>query len=351
MKGQPEKARHFLDRIHQPTGSSRAGDVALLWAPAPDRKIPATIDGICGRHSDPQGPTPGTLRTVRANRRALHPESATRLERWVPTTDLPRLAGISPDAFTKDTFLTGLDRDCGEDLDLGGLVDRTGRLDEELFRAWRERPPLPLEESEVFAYDRTSVLCFEVTDPFAELGYNAPDVGDLLRVNLGLRMSRSDTMPVRHAPFEGSRHGVAAVRNVLARLSRRPLAPGEEGSRGTLIGDCRMVSGDHVKAVEEMGWPLVCGLPKRLDAVREVQDATDVPAWPETPGRQSDITTVYAVEAGTKLFGKDRRAVVAFHGARRAREADQRNGELAKIPAALGKLSEEGTPWKEAKWC
>ncbi|MHB8352781.1 MAG: hypothetical protein ACYDFT_08885 [Thermoplasmata archaeon] len=97
--------------------------------------IPATIGTICGRYASREGPSSGVLLTTWAINRALHPESATQLERWVPTTDLLRLTGISLEASTKDAFLTCLGRVCGEDPDIGGLVDRTERLDEELFRA------------------------------------------------------------------------------------------------------------------------------------------------------------------------------------------------------------------------
>ena len=152
----------------------------------------------------------------------VHPESATQLERWTPTTDLPRLSGVPPEAFTKDAFLFALDKVCDEDPNTARLVDRTDALEEELYRHWRATHPLPPGERETLAYDLTSVLFFGVTCPLAELGYNAQDVEDQLQVNLGLLVNRSDTMPVSHALFEGSRHGVATVRNMLARLSRRP---------------------------------------------------------------------------------------------------------------------------------
>ena len=163
-------------------------------------------------------------------------------------------------------------------------MDRTDALEEELYRHWRATHPLPPGERETLAYDLTSVLFFGVTCPLAELGYNAQDVEDQLQVNLGLLVNRSDTIPVSHALFEGSRHGVATVRNMLARLSRRPLAPGETGSRGTLVWDRGMVSKGHVVAVEEMGWQLICGLPKTLNAVQEVLDSTEVPARPGDAG-------------------------------------------------------------------
>lgn len=348
VKGRPEKVRHLLDRL-QPTDSSRAGDVSLLWALAQDLRIPQTIDRICPHRSREGAATPGVLLTVWAINRVVHPESATQLERWTPTTDLPRLSGVPPEAFTKDAFLFALDKVCDEDPNTARLVDRTDALEEELYRHWRATHPLPPGERETLAYDLTSVLFFGVTCPLAELGYNAQDVEDQLQVNLGLLVNRSDTMPVSHALFEGSRHGVATVRNMLARLSRRPLAPGETGSRGTLVWDRGMVSKGHVVAVEEMGWQLICGLPKTLNAVQEVLDSTEVPARPETLVRQTKVSTIYAVETKPSLYGKERRVVVYLNGARGMREADHRNGALAEVITALGKLAEQGATWSEAK--
>jgi hypothetical protein len=58
-----------------------------------------------------EGVSPGKLLTVWAINRVSDHESATQLERWVPvpTTDLPYLAGIPAEEFTKDAFLSALD--------------------------------------------------------------------------------------------------------------------------------------------------------------------------------------------------------------------------------------------------
>ncbi|EQD43813.1 transposase, partial [mine drainage metagenome] len=94
---------------------------------------------------------------------------------------------------------------------------------------------------ETLAYDLTSVLFFGVTCPLAELGYNAKDVEDQVQVNLGLLVNRSDTMPVSHALFEGSRHGVATVRNMLAGSPDGPCPRG-----GGLPRDADLGPGDGV---------------------------------------------------------------------------------------------------------
>ncbi len=345
QRGKPES---LLDRV-RPSGSSRAGDVGLLWALARDLRIPQTIDESCPHRSREGEASPGILLTVWAINRVVHPESATQLERWTPTTDLPRLTGTPPEAFTKDAFLFALDKVCGEDPGTARLVDRTDLLEEKLYHHWRSTHPLPPGVRETLAYDLTSVLFFGVTCPLAELGYNAKDVEDQLQVNLGLLVNRADTMPVAHALFEGSRHGVATVRNMLARLSRRPLAPGEKESRGTLIWDRGMVSKDHVEAVEEMRWQLICGLPKTLNAVQEVLDEVEVPWRPETLVRRTKVTTIYAVETERELYGKRRRLVVYMNMARAQKDRDERNEALATLTEELEKLSKEGAKWSEAK--
>ncbi|EQD75637.1 transposase, IS4, partial [mine drainage metagenome] len=253
---------------------------------------------------------------------------------------------------TKDAFLTCLDRVCGEDPDMGGLVDRTERLDEELFRAWRERHPLPVGEGEVFAYALTSVLFFGVTCPLAELGYNARETKDQLQVNLALLVTRRERQPVTHAVFEGSRHGAATVRNFLVRVVRLGQRDEEKGlvpKGGTLIWDRGVVSKDHVEAVEAAGWKLVCGLPKTLGVVKEVLDRVEVPWRPETVVRVTKTTTIYAVETEADVYGKRRRLVVYTNMARAQRERDQRNEALAEIGGKLDTLAKEGAQWKEAK--
>ena len=347
-RGEPRPARHLLDSL-RPQGSSREGDVALLWAVAQDLRIPQTIDRMCPHRSGPGEASPGMLLTVWAINRVVYPESATQLERWTPTTDLPRLTGVPPGAFTKDAFLYALDKVCGEDPASGTLVDRIEALEDELYHVWRTAHPLPGATKETLAYDLTSVLFFGVTCPLAELGYNAKDVEDQLQVNLGLLVSRPDTMPVGHALYEGSRHGVATVRNMLVRLSRWQERDGEGPKRGTLIWDRGMISTDHVKAVEEMGWQLIGGLPKTLTVVQELLDTTEIVARPETLVRWTKATTIYAVGVEAELYGKRRRVAVYRNRLRGVKEADERNEGLAEAAKRLDELSEKGEEWSEAE--
>ena len=98
INAEKKPRRRVLDRLDL-SRSSRAGDVRLLWQIAQDLDFVGIIDRICCQKSGISGPSPGKFLTVWAINRVIDPESCTQLERWVPTTDLPILTGISPELF------------------------------------------------------------------------------------------------------------------------------------------------------------------------------------------------------------------------------------------------------------
>jgi hypothetical protein len=343
--GPPSKKtapNRVLDRIEH--GSSvRAGDVSLLWELAQRLGIPRTIDRYCLPECHFPGPTPGKFLTVWAINRVIDPESATKLERWVPTTDLPRLTGLPAGIYTKDNFLEALDTVCFNDRTTGRLVDRTASVDEALFENWRTLHPLPANSGETLAYDLTSVLFFGVTCPLAEFGYNPQDVPDRMQVNLALLVTKHEMHPLCHAVYEGSRHGVTTIRNLLARLSRTQV------KRGTMIWDRGVISKRHVNEVTDMGWHLVSGLPKTLAPVQEVLDDTEVPARPETLVRSNKDTAIYAVLTHREVYGDKRNLAVYSNHSRATHDVDQRNDALVKIDKGFSELAVEGSDWPEAK--
>jgi hypothetical protein len=157
-----------IDRLEH--GSSyRAGDVTLLLELAYQLDFIDIIDGICCGKTGVEGPSPGKFLTAWAINRVLDPISATKLEKWIPTTDIPLLMGLSPSDFTKEAFLTALDFVCYEDRTIGQIINFAPQIDDALYRKWRERHPLQPGEKETLAYDLTSVLFFGVSCPLAEL--------------------------------------------------------------------------------------------------------------------------------------------------------------------------------------
>jgi len=333
--------KRVLDKLEL-ADSYRAGDVQLLWSIAEDLGFVGIIDRICCGLSDVEGPSPGKLLTVWAINRAIDPESATQLERWIPTTVLPQLSGINPDSFTKDAFLRALDFVCADDRSTKSISDLTAKLDEAFYKKWREDNPLPPGERETLAYDLTTVLFFGVSCPLAELGYN-PDRIRRRQANIALIVSKRDRYPIMHFVFNGSRHSNSTVRNLISSLKKAPIEP------GTLIWDRGNVSQKHVEGIVSSGWKLICGVPKTSKKAKELIIETDVPIWPETLVRSSKAGHIYAIKTDDSLFDLDDIAIIYCNRERAVRDADLRNEALAVIGDDLDELSEIGNDWSEKK--
>lgn len=320
--------------------SHRAGDIRLLWKIAQDLDFVGTIDRFCCGDSSISGPSPGKFLTSWAINRALDPESCTQLERWIPTTDLPTLAGMPADAFTKDAFLSTLDFICCKDKFADRYVDHTVVIGDELYQKWRQLNPLPAGEKETVAYDITSVLFFGVRCPLAEIGHNAKNI-KLRQANLALLVSKLDKFPVTHLVFNGSRNSVSTVKNLISRLDRSPVEP------GTIIWDRGNVSEDHIESVERAGWKLICGIPQTSKAAKKLINETDVPITPETFVRSSKGGHLYAIKRNAPILGKSRSSVVYINPTRKVMKTDLRNEELAIVGMQLNALSEKGKNWSE----
>jgi transposase len=312
--------KRVLDRI-KISRSYRAGDVRLLWSIAENLDFIPIIDRICCGRSQIEGASPGKLLTVWAINRVIDPESATQLERWVPTTDLPLLAGIPAENFTKDAFLAALDFVCMEDRASGRVADLSGELDEALYQKWRHEHPLPPGDRETLAYDLTTVLFFGVTCPLAELGCN-PEKIRRRQVNVAALVSKHDKYPITHFVYRGSRHSASTVKNLLARLNTMTI------ESGTLIWDRGNVSKRYVEMVEDAEWKLISGIPKTSNEAKEILSMTEIPIGPDTLARSTRNGCIYAIKTERKLFGRKRSAIVYTNRESGIKEADARSAEI-----------------------
>jgi transposase len=333
--------KRVLDRVNL-SSSYRAGDVRLLWAIAQDLDFILIMDRICCGKSQIEGRSPGKLLTIWAINRAIDPESATQVERWIPTTDLPYLAGIPAKEFTKDAFLSALDFVCMNDRASGRVADLSAELDDVLYQKWRSDHPLPPGEKETLAYDLKTVLFFGVSCPLAELGYN-PERIRRRQANLAVLVSKHDKHPIAHFVYKGSRHSASTVKNLLSRLN------GMSIESGTLIWDRGNVSKSYVKMVEDMEWKLICGIPKTSKEAKEAISTTEVPIGPDTLARSSRAGHIYAIKMRSKLYGRERSLVVYTNRERGVKEADTRNEALAIVGRELDDLSEKGMDWSEKR--
>jgi hypothetical protein len=332
---------NVFDRLaHGP--SHRAGDVGLLWELAKEIEMPETIDGICCGQRAIEGPSPGKLLTAWAINRAIDPQSCTRLESWLPTTDLPRLMGLEPADFTRESFLTALDFVCADDRDAGRLHDPTARIDDALYGRWRALHPLPAGEREMLAYDLTSVLFFGVSCPLTELGYNRDGI-TRRQANLALVVSRKDRFPLAHFVYGGSRNAPSTIKNLIVALQESSVEP------GTLIWDRGNVSGEHVESATAAGWHLICGVPMSVNEARDIVERTQLEYSHETLARGSKGGHVYATSLEAPLYGKERNLVVCDNRERGVRDADGRNEALATIVEDLEGLAGRVGGWGERR--
>ena len=341
VEGKPRMPKRVIDRIDL-SHSSRAGDVTLLWRIACDLDYINIIDRFCCGESDIPGPSPGKVLTIWAINRVLDPESCTQLERWVKTTDLPRLSGIDQGGFKKDVFLSSLDFVCSNDPGSKRVVDYTSVIDDALYQRWRKISPLAGGSHETVAYDITSVLFFGVTCPLSEKGFNSDGL-KRHQVNLALLVSSWDKYPLMHLIYPGGRNGVSTMKNLIVRLHDASVAP------GTLIIDRGNVSEDIIKEIEHSKWKVICGVPKTSNDVKDIIQNTDIPMGPETYAHRSRTGHLYAVKKSEKLYGKERNVVVYINPNKKRVKIDNRNEELFLIGEELDDLSLKGKNWSEKK--
>ena len=333
-----ERRASPIDRMEH-GDAVHSGAVRLLWSMAEDLHFAETIDRISGAdHAD--AASPGKILTVWAINRLLDPMSATKLERWVPTTELPELAGIAADAFSKDAFLHALDRVCRYDAEAGAETESIRAIDDALYSDWRHSHPLSGRAT--LAYDLTDILFFGVTCPIAAKGAN-PDHQNRLQVNATVVADRGDGAPLFHFVYDGKRNGSTTLRNLLVELQHYDI------EKGLLVVDRGMVNKANVEQCNGTGWHLLGGVSRHLKDAKAAIAGTEVPETPDTFAVGSRTGPVYAVSTHAKLFGSDRKIVVYSNAQRGMREREARNSALRRIGMALDALSSEGKEWKEAR--
>ena len=327
-----------LDKV-KPTGSTRAGDVDLLWALAQDLNIPGIIDRMSPGKSSI---SPGKVLTEWAINRVIDPESATQLESWVKTTDIPRLTGIGEEKWSKDLFLDSLDNICFDDGTTQELKDLSGEMDREIFMEWRRKHPL--KKKDHVAYDLTTVLFFGTSCPLAEFGYN-PGHLNRRQISIALMASKEDYQPEYHAVFGGSRSGSTTVRNLLAALP----GPRDDNSPGTIIWDRGNISAKNVEEVELAGWSLISGIPRSVKQARKIIMDTEILEKPQNLVRRTKIANVYAALVQGNLYGKKRSVAVYVNPLKSLNDREERNSELARIGKEIDDLSGRCMDWDESK--
>lgn len=317
-----------------PDRSVRAGDVTVLWSIASQMHMAETIDRICGLRGRRKANSPGKLLTLWAINRVLDPESATQLEDWIDGTSLPELSKLSPKGVDRDAFFAALDCICCEDPSSGRIVDKTKAIDESLYAIWRNNNPLPKNESEFLAYDMTSMITYGNTCPLAEKGHNAENWRQQ-QFNLSLLVSKYDNQPLAHMIHPGNHTSMTTMQHVIPRLSDFSI------QNGTIIWDRGNTSNKTVNALENMGWKIICGVPKISDEVKKIIISTEIPENPEYLVPCKNIGELYASKIQAELYGQTRETVVYKNVTKATRSLIRRNKAIYVISQELADLKSE----------
>jgi len=325
----PKSKRIIPDKIY-PERTLRAGDVTLLWKIAETLDIVNTLDRVVMGFENIQGPSPGKYLTIWAINRILDPESATQLEPWIRTTTLPILAGMEPSDFTKDTFLRSLDSICSESKRTQHTVTHIPTIEDTLYQKWRNIHPLPIQTPETIAFDLTAIPTFGKTCPLAEPGHKSRETHQL-QINLSVVTSKFDSYPIAHFVHPGSFHSITTIPNLLVRLKDLGLSP------GTIIWDRGYTSQDQIHRVENEGWKIICGVPKRATEVKNIISEIDPPFEPDflVP---SKCMNIFAVKADRSIFDTNGSVVIYKNVDRRQNDIKLRVVELAEVQNDLGQL-------------
>jgi len=317
-----------------PDRSVRAGDVTVLWSIASQMHMVETIDRICGLKGRRKANSPGKLLTLWAINRVLDPESASQLEDWIDGTSLPELSKLSPKGVDRDAFFAALDCICCEDPASGRIVDNTKAIDESLYAIWRNQNPLPKDESEFLAYDMTSMITYGNTCPIAEKGHNAENWRQQ-QFNLSLLVSKYDKQPLAHMIHPGNHTSMTTMQHVIPRLSDFSI------QNGTIIWDRGNSSNKTVNALENMGWKIICGVPKISNEAKKIIMSTEIPENPDFMVPCKNTGELYAGKIQAELYGQMREAVVYRNVTKATKSLIRRNKAIYVISQELSQLKSD----------
>jgi len=307
-----------------PERSKRYGDVALLWQIAERANFVPIIDRITLGQTIQNGISPGRLLTAWAINRIVNPDSATQLENWVLTTDLPRLMGVKEDTFSKDRFLAALDMVCSYDPESDQRIDFTNHIDDALYQHWRGHISLPDPEGEILAYDLTAVLVYGNTCPLVEKGYNSKHSRQH-QINLTMLISKKDNYPLAHCIFPGNFSSLSTVQSLFIRIDEMRLQP------GTIIWDRGNTTKDTIITSERFHWKIITGIPRNTTEVKDILASTAVPMYMDHMIPLQNKGELYAIQTVVPLFEVDRKVTVCLNPDTANNDIRERNFALRHI--------------------
>ena len=259
------------------------GHLPLIRAVIDDLGITQAIDARCPKHAQAQVSDADCvvllILNILSGRVALH-----RMNDWLDRTDIELLLGSDrPAASFHDTRLgAALDHlhTTGVDTLMGDIVD-----------IYLHRPELP--RSFCVHQDTTSLSVYgdyeDAESPIPTFGFSKDHRPDLRQLIFGLTLHGATAVPLLGAMFDGNTADVTANRHALNEIAKRLPEP----EQVTFVGDCKLVDGETVAQILDLGMHFVSLLPDTFDLRHRIIEATweadpEVASWPELmvrPGR------------------------------------------------------------------
>jgi len=322
----PKTKRVRPEHVH-PLQSLGAGDGLVLWKVAEDLNLVNIIDRYTTGFEDIEGPSPGKYLATWAINRVIDPESATQLDAWVQSTNLPELAGMEPADFSKDAYLQSLDAICSQSQKTRRIQSHIPSIEAELYQRWRTIHPLPDQNPETIAYDLTPIPTYGRECPLIEPGSKTHET-HLNQLNLSVITSYFDSYPISHFVHPGGFHSITTIPDLMIRLKELAVA------RGTIVWDRGYTTNAEIGSVEQEGWKLICGVSKRTNEAKDLISRTEPPIDPEhlVP---TQCMNIYAEKVDSSLFGRKGTVVIYVNTERRMREIKSRNYAIYRISEEL----------------
>jgi transposase len=228
----------------------RFGAVATLWALSEELELRADIDRHCST-SGPAGVSIGTYLVLAAINRCIEVHSKRGFAEWYRRTSLERLAGVSADVLSSQSFWTAMDRFPAES------------ATQPILTAVLKRVLAEVGRPELISFDASNFFSFIASSnarpTLAQRGHNKAKRHDLRQVGWALAAAAEYQLPLFSYVYAGNQADVTTFREAWPQL----LAVLHELNleQATLIFDKGNISKENLQLADQSGISYVTALP------------------------------------------------------------------------------------------
>lgn len=299
------------------------GKLAIFWATAEEFGIRQSISETIGDN----GNTSTALALLAINQ-VMGRRSLTKLGKWIADTPIPRWINEDPQKFTKDYFLSALDRISGTVGETN--LSYTSSIQKKLVETWRKI--IPREKGRSFFYQDITRIGWNGGETWwAEKGYGE-QIGRL-HVGFGLLVSKENHMPILGYPVKGSMTDKTTVKESVVNLRR------VNNADAIVVWDRGFVSRQNILYARQQGFHVLSGGVRTSNEVVGLiisyQDAEIEKR--ENILKMSKSHIVYFKENISQLYGNKCKIVILLDPERRNRTRIERDLLIQELETATSK--------------